>query len=487
MVLIAPLLGAAVFFSGLAAGLPTNSYDSGSSNYGASENNNNNYGGSSNNNNYGGSSNNNYGGDNNNNNYGGGSNNNNYGGGDNNKYETSTTSMMMEDKTTKMMDKTTTMMKDTTTMMEEKKTTTMMEEKKTTTMMEEKSTTTMMEEKSTSTVESTSTTTSMNTYSTPSYGSGYWGGSGYEDCVNKCIADFGSTGGGGDNGGSYQATATSDGSYGSKGNGATHTIIVAPHKGVFRMVPFATNASVGDTLEFHWGADGHTVTKSSSLLPCNKSSQDPVFATGTRNESFVFTQVVNDTNPLFYFCATPGHCEKGMFGIINPAMAAPGSPSSLSGMMQSMAATDSNLAAYAAYSNNITASNDAASAWGGNMDMSSMPDWSRSLFATNVLFTRAVLGMNPDVLKGDNSIDLSSVAKTPLMVPTDIQAPLDASSAPQPPADDSNNNATPAGAAASDPAGAPQSSEPAKNGASSIASPRLLVAAGVVLATIFAL
>ncbi|KAJ7905447.1 hypothetical protein B0H14DRAFT_2327148 [Mycena olivaceomarginata] len=338
-------------------------------------------------------------------------------------------------------------------------------------------------------VESTSTTSSYNSYSTPSYGSGsnYWGGSGYEDCVNRsalpssvaaavAVAD------------PYQATATS-GSYGSKGTGATHTVIVAPTKGVFRMMPFATNASVGDTIEFHWGADQHTVTKSSALLPCNKSSDAPVFASGEQNQSFVFTQVVNDTKPTFYYCGTPTHCEKGMFGIINPQMATPGSPSSLGGMMQSMAANDSDLSAYAAYSNNVTASNNAAATWGSSFDMSSLPDWSHSLVAANVYWTRAVLGMNSEILKADNSIDLSSVSSTPLMLPMDISAPLNAAasaaSASAAPTTPNDAAATPAGAAATDPAAASPSAK--SNGASSVASPRLLVAGAVVLATIFAL
>ena len=34
------------------------------------------------------------------------------------------------------------------------------------------------------------------------------------------------------------------------GTGATHTVIVAPTKGVLRYVPFAVNASVGDTVRF---------------------------------------------------------------------------------------------------------------------------------------------------------------------------------------------------------------------------------------------
>jgi len=456
MVLIAPLVGAAVFLSGLATALPQygSSSDS-SSSYGSSgsSDSSSNYGssGSSDSSSSYGSSNSgsNYGSSNSGSNYGSSNSNSgsNYGGDSSNNYESSSTMMMM-DSSTMMMD-------------------------------------------STSTVESTSTTTSSNTYSTPSYGSGssnYWGGSGYEDCVNQCIAQFG----GSSMGGSYQATATS-GSYGSKGTGATHTVIVAPTKGVFRMMPFATNASVGDTIEFHWGADEHTVTKSSALLPCNKSSEAPVFASGEQNQSFVFTQVVNDTNPTFYYCGTPTHCEKGMFGIINPSMASPGSPTSLGGMMQSMAANDSDLSAYAAYSSNVTSNNNAASEWGTNFDMSALPDWSHSLFATNVLFTRAVLGMNSEVLKPDNSIDLSSVASTPLMLPMDISSPLNAASAPQassasPASTADAGAATPAGAAATDPATSPSASPSAKsNGASAVASPRLLVGAAVVLATIFAL
>ncbi|KAJ7273668.1 hypothetical protein B0H12DRAFT_1007567 [Mycena haematopus] len=484
MVLIAPLVGAAVFLSGFAAALPTSSYDSSSnsnygsssdssSNYGSSDNSNSNYGssssdsnsnygssndnsnsnyGSSDNSNYGssnsnyGSSNSNYGNSNSNygdssNNYGGNSysssSNNNYGG---NNYDSTSTSSTYDSY-------------------------------------------------STSTYDSYSSSTSAyNSYSTPSYGSGssnYWGGSGYEDCVNQCIAQFGNSGGssGGSYGygGSYQATATS-GSYGSTGTGATHTVIVAPTQGVFRMVPFATNASVGDTIEFHWGANEHTVTKSSALLPCNKSSEAPVFASGEHNESFVFTQVVNDTQPTFYYCGTPGHCEKGMFGVINPQMAAPGSPTSLGGMMQSMAANDSDLSAYSAYSSNVTSNNAAASSWGENFDMSSLPAWSQSLFATNVLYTRAVIGMNADVYTPENGVDLSSVATTPLMLPMDLSTALDAATAPAAPTD---AGATPAAAAATDPAAASTTAKP--SGASALASPRLLVAGAVVLATIFAL
>jgi len=466
MVFIAPLVGAAVFLSGLTAALPArrdSSYSGSSSNsgYSGSSGSSSNYG-SSNSNSYGGSSdsNSNYGGSNyggNNydtssteeiqststqgNNYGGG-----YGGG-NNYYTTSSTEEIQS----------------------------------TSTQGNNYGGGNNYYTSSTEEIQSTSTMTTSMSYQTSNYGSGSsnWGGSGYQDCVNQCIASYGGMSGGG----SYQATATS-GSYGSSGNGATHTVIVAPTKGVFRFMPFATNASVGDTIEFHWGADNHTVTKSSELLPCNKSAEAPVFASGEQNENFVFRQVVNDTNPTFYYCGTPTHCEKGMFGVINPQMATPGSPTSLGGMMSSMAANDSDLSAYAAYSQNVTANNDVAAEWGTNFEMANMPDWSRSLMATNVLFTRATFGMNPDTLNADGSSNLASVATTPLMIPMDISGALNAASA-------STAASTPvanAAAAAATTSAAPSASTTAKpSSAMALASPKMLVGVVVVLATIFAL
>jgi len=45
------------------------------------------------------------------------------------------------------------------------------------------------------------------------------------------------------------------------------------------------NASVGDTILFKWNANNHTVTKSSQLELCNKTSDHP-FASGEQNKSF---------------------------------------------------------------------------------------------------------------------------------------------------------------------------------------------------------
>ena len=84
----------------------------------------------------------------------------------------------------------------------------------------------------------------------------------------------------------YMPPPSSTSNSGSSGNGQTHTVIVAPTQGVLRYVPFALNASVGDTVKFIWGANEHTVTKSSELTLCNKTSDQP-FASGEQNKTFV--------------------------------------------------------------------------------------------------------------------------------------------------------------------------------------------------------
>ncbi|KAG6854315.1 hypothetical protein C0991_008210 [Blastosporella zonata] len=318
-----------------------------------------------------------------------------------------------------------------------------------------------------------STSTAASTYSTPTYGSGTssWGGSGYNDCVSQCIAQFGTPES------SYTPTSTGQ-SEGSTGTGATHTVIVAPSQGVLRYVPFAVNASVGDTVKFMWRANTHTVTKSSALLPCNKSS-DALFASGTHDEGFTFTQVVNDTNPVFFYCGTPGHCQKGMFGIINPPSAF-GSATSISASMQSVGASNPDVAAYAAYTSQQTSNNLAASKWGSNIDLAALPDWAHAVAAENVLYTRNFLAANGEVLKDDGTIDLSASGSAPLMIPQDIGAALNNAAVVSP------SSATTSGAT-SESAAPTEALSQSGNGASSLASPKVFVALFVAMATFLTL
>ncbi|KAG6889315.1 hypothetical protein C0995_001971 [Termitomyces sp. Mi166 len=293
---------------------------------------------------------------------------------------------------------------------------------------------------------------------------------------SECLAQYGSPDS------AYMPTSTS-GSEGSTGTGATHTIIVAPSQGVLRYVPFAVNASMGDTVKFVWGANTHTVTKSSELTPCNKTS-DALFASGTHDKGFVFTQVVNDTNPIYFYCGTPNHCQQGMFGIINPPNAF-GAATSVSASMQSIGTSNPDVAAYASYTSNKTTNSLAASKWGGSIDLSALPVWAQAAAAENVLYTRNFLASNPEVLKEDGSVDLSSAAATPLMIPQDVGADLNNAAVVSAPS--TETSAVTSGTATTSEAAASTSAAAIGNGASSLASPKAFVALFVLVATFLSL
>ena len=240
----------------------------------------------------------------------------------------------------------------------------------------------------------------------PTYGSGSnnWGSSNpYDDCVQQCQAKYPQWGSSGNSSSDNSPTKT----------GKVHVVIVAPTQGVLRYVPFAVNASVGDTVKFVWGANNHTVTKGSELTPCNATSDSP-FATGVQLKGFTFEQVVNDTNPLFFYCAVPNHCSKGMFGIINPPNAL-GAPSSVGSMMQSMVSANPSLGMMRTYADNATKSSNLASEWGTNFDMANIPQWAQESFVENVLFTRTYLAANADAIQ-NGEVDTTN----PPVIPQDI-------------------------------------------------------------------
>jgi hypothetical protein len=224
-----------------------------------------------------------------------------------------------------------------------------------------------------------------------------------------------------------------------------------------------------------WGANNHTVTKSSALLPCNKSS-DALFTSGTQNKDFVFTQVVNDTNPTFYYCGTPGHCPKGMFGIINPPNAFQ-APSSVSRMIPTLAANNSDIMAYASYSEAQTGKTSAGK-WGNNIDMATLPEWSHQYVAENVMYTRNFLAANAEVLRDDGSVDLGAAGTTPLMIPLDIGVALSNTGSSSP----SSSVVAPSAPVTSG-VPAPSSASAVKSGALSMSSPKVLIGLIAVFAT----
>jgi plastocyanin len=80
-------------------------------------------------------------------------------------------------------------------------------------------------------------------------------------------------------------------------------------------------ASVGDKVLFMWAPTtaNHTVTQSTAANLCTRKDLTTSFASGSHAgaQNFSFTVMVNDTAPIWFFCAVPNHCTKGMYGVIN--------------------------------------------------------------------------------------------------------------------------------------------------------------------------
>ncbi|KAE9367354.1 Cupredoxin [Stipitochalara longipes BDJ] len=91
--------------------------------------------------------------------------------------------------------------------------------------------------------------------------------------------------------------------------------------GLLKFVPNDIQANVGDQIEFSFFAKNHSVTQSSFADPCHPLANG-FFSTfiptnGTSDE--VFTITVNDTKPIWIYCAqtAKAHCQAGMVASIN--------------------------------------------------------------------------------------------------------------------------------------------------------------------------
>jgi len=106
----------------------------------------------------------------------------------------------------------------------------------------------------------------------------------------------------------------------SSGGSTVHTV-TAGSGGSLAYSPNDITAAVGDTIEFHFFAPEHSVAQSNFANPCVPSGPSAFFS-GIISESSgqnanVFTVTVNDTNPIWFYCVVPTHCQAGMAGVIN--------------------------------------------------------------------------------------------------------------------------------------------------------------------------
>jgi plastocyanin len=89
--------------------------------------------------------------------------------------------------------------------------------------------------------------------------------------------------------------------------------------------PENVSANIGDIIQFHFMPKNHSVVQSSFDKPCEPLSTPSGifsgfnFATQEGEADNVFSFVVKDTKPFWYYCSqTVGnHCQMGMSGVIN--------------------------------------------------------------------------------------------------------------------------------------------------------------------------
>ncbi|KAJ5307916.1 Cupredoxin [Penicillium atrosanguineum] len=90
----------------------------------------------------------------------------------------------------------------------------------------------------------------------------------------------------------------------------------------FTFDPDSLTVSAGDKVEFHFYPGNHSVAQSSFAKPCQPLSDSSIFsgfvAPASGESKMVFTLTVNNTDPIWLYCAQIGHCQAGMVAVINP-------------------------------------------------------------------------------------------------------------------------------------------------------------------------
>ncbi|KAK4335438.1 Blue (Type 1) copper domain containing protein [Rhodotorula toruloides] len=171
--------------------------------------------------------------------------------------------------------------------------------------------------------------------------------------------------------------------------GGPGQVVVAPKKGDLRFVPFNIVASPGQTVEFIWGAGPHTVTQSSQLSICNATQQTGAFNSGMQQAGFQMPLTVNDSSTIFYYCAVPNHCQKGMFGLINGQVSLDGK-NTFGESQENQDLLDITI--------QITSGNSAAASWGESLSTAQFESWALPWAMQQIMYTRQYFAENPQLL-----------------------------------------------------------------------------------------
>ncbi|KAH7364289.1 hypothetical protein BKA65DRAFT_134025 [Rhexocercosporidium sp. MPI-PUGE-AT-0058] len=125
----------------------------------------------------------------------------------------------------------------------------------------------------------------------------------------------------------YAQTFSSSPSTTSSAPASTHSVNVGAAGLVF--TPNSLTAKIGDIVEFRFYPKNHSVARAEYKNPCIPYEVVDVgrqgFWSGFKPVNVVlsdppkFSVLINDTEPIFFYCSAPGACEEDiMVGVINP-------------------------------------------------------------------------------------------------------------------------------------------------------------------------
>lgn len=115
---------------------------------------------------------------------------------------------------------------------------------------------------------------------------------------------------------------------------AAQTYSVLVGEDGFKYTPSqVTGVNAGDVIEFRFFPQNHSVARAAFAQDGNDVACIPYEDTGFGRVGFwsgfqpvdvvlsdppIFNLLINDTEPVFFYCSAPGACQQGMIGVINP-------------------------------------------------------------------------------------------------------------------------------------------------------------------------
>ncbi|MCJ1437491.1 hypothetical protein MMC27_006878 [Xylographa pallens] len=103
-------------------------------------------------------------------------------------------------------------------------------------------------------------------------------------------------------------------------------VSTANNTGALVFTPNSVTAAVGSLVQFQFHPMNHSVVQSTFANPCipinnimpSVKGIFSGFQATTGVTTPIFTILINDTQPIWYYCSQGMHCQNGMVGVINP-------------------------------------------------------------------------------------------------------------------------------------------------------------------------